>query len=217
MAIRNHGSPTPFRRVSEKRAPTRADAKKPNSPEGHTDTRSGAMSRRDRAQTSRLPRAVRLSTSSPSKSKTSYAEVASAGRRWRALTASRSSQHSAPSSVCSRLGYRHRPGRSRSASSKGRVHGALAVAAIALALGRGKDAAHGSSRTVDRTARRASLFHVLLGALSTVVGAALLVYWGFVKSPTHPIDVHLGFYWTLAMGTGLSYGGFARFGSRREP
>jgi len=98
----------------------------------------------------------------------------------------------------------------------GVFHAALAVAAIALALGRAQNSIQGSYRTVDKTARRASLFHVLLGALSTLFGVALLLYWGVLKSPSYPIDVHLGFYWTLAMGTGLSYGGFARFGSRRD-
>jgi hypothetical protein len=208
----------PFPPLSEKRAPTRADAKKPNSPEGHTDARSGAHE-------PTRPRANQPVAASGSAVDELALEIEDLLRRSRIGWSAMESADRV--TIIAALGtligvftpWVSTPTRPFSLGivEGGVVHGALAVAAIALALGRGKDAAHGSSRTVDRTARRASLFHVLLGALSTVVGAALLVYWGFVKSPTHPIDVHLGFYWTLAMGTGLSYGGFARFGSRREP
>jgi len=98
----------------------------------------------------------------------------------------------------------------------GVFHLLLAALAIALVVGRAGDATLSSYRAADRTARRASLYHVLLGALSTFVGAGLLLYWGALKSPSFPLVVHAGFYWTLAMGTGLSYGGFARFGARRR-
>jgi hypothetical protein len=70
-----------------------------------------------------------------------------------------------------------------------------------------------SPAELDRRRARHSLYIVLLGALSTAFGAYLLLMWGAQKAPEHPISFHFGLYWTLACGTGVSYGGFARFGT----
>ena len=59
--------------------------------------------------------------------------------------------------------------------------------------------------------KRQALWLVLLGVLSTIAGAGLLFSWGSAKSPWFNVDFHFGLYWTLAWGTGLSYGGYACF------
>ncbi len=59
--------------------------------------------------------------------------------------------------------------------------------------------------------KRVALWLVLLGVLSTVAGATLLFAWGATKSIWFHVDFHAGLYWTLAWGTGLSYGGYACF------
>lgn len=64
--------------------------------------------------------------------------------------------------------------------------------------------------------RRASLWLVLSGAASTLLGAYLMLVFGLQKAPDWPVELHFGLYWTLAAGTGLSYGGYVRF-SRRAP
>lgn len=95
--------------------------------------------------------------------------------------------------------------------SGGVLHLALALAATAVVL-RGPVPATGRRRRRGEVAqkRRAALWLVLLGAASTVAGAYLLLVYGFSKAPDWPVRVHFGLYWTLAAGTGLSYGGFAR-------
>lgn len=67
-----------------------------------------------------------------------------------------------------------------------------------------------------RAHRRASLQLVLLGACSTAAGAFFLFFYGLQKSADWPVEFQPGFYVTLLAGTGLSYGGFRRFG-RRAP
>lgn len=95
----------------------------------------------------------------------------------------------------------------------GLVHLGLAVAALHFVTrGFAAELAHSAAELARRRARH-SLYIVLLGALSTFFGAYLLLWWGAQKSPGHPVELHFGFYWTLACGTGLSYGGFARFGA----
>lgn len=90
----------------------------------------------------------------------------------------------------------------------------LGIAVVALALVTRSAALRGLRMTRrDELARhrRISLWLVLLGAASTVAGAYLLLLYGLSKSPTWPVRLHFGLYWTLVSGTGLSYGGFARF------
>jgi hypothetical protein len=98
----------------------------------------------------------------------------------------------------------------------GVVHAALAVVAISLVVrrGRGKFDARGmrvGKREAHDAARRASLWHILLGAASTGLGVYFLVLLILGRSPDWGVKVHFGLYWTLLSGTGLSYGGFARF------
>lgn len=100
----------------------------------------------------------------------------------------------------------------------GVVHLALAVAAIAVIV-KGTPGAFGGIGGPSRKERafrhrRASLWLVLLGAASTFLGALLLLVYGLQKGPDWEVQLHFGFYWTLAAGTGLSYGGFARFRRR---
>lgn len=102
----------------------------------------------------------------------------------------------------------------------GAMHLGIAVAALLL-VWHGSFAATRrditlSARERGRRYRRASMWLVLLGALSTLLGAYLLVMLGLQKDAAWPIDVHFGLYGTLAAGTGLSYGGYVRF-SRRMP
>lgn len=102
----------------------------------------------------------------------------------------------------------------------GAAHLAIAVSSLMLVwhgsfAATRRDAAL-SARERGRRYRRASMWLVLLGALSTLLGAYLLVMLGLQKDAAWPIDVHFGLYGTLAAGTGLSYGGYVRF-SRRMP
>lgn len=105
--------------------------------------------------------------------------------------------------------------------SGGVLHAGLAVAAIALLVQRaqGRTDALGqrvSGRELSRRARRTSLWHLLLGALSTLLCAYLLVVYGLQRNATTQLEVRFGLYVTLAAGMGLSYGGFSRFWSRHE-
>lgn len=102
--------------------------------------------------------------------------------------------------------------------SGGILHLALAIAAFALVV-KGTPGAFGgiggaSRRERAHRHRRTSLWLVLIGAASTFLGTLLLLVYGLQKGPDWSVEFHLGFYWTLAAGTGLSYGGFARFTSR---
>ncbi len=97
----------------------------------------------------------------------------------------------------------------------GLVHLAFAAAAMAIVV-RGQQKATTrvlalTPRELDETHRRHSLFIVLLGFSSTVFSAYLVVVYGLAKTSTWPVTFHFGMYWTLAMSTGLSYGGFVRF------
>lgn len=102
----------------------------------------------------------------------------------------------------------------------GAIHVALASAAIALIVGRGRRLDARGERLVGREresrARRASLWHLLLGALSTVLCAYLLVAYGAQRATVPGLEIRYGLYVTLAAGMGLSYGGFARFFSRHH-
>ncbi len=69
-----------------------------------------------------------------------------------------------------------------------------------------------SSAKRRRRRRKGGVILVLLGAVSIAIGVWFLLYWGFQKGPAFPVRVRFGFYWTLVWGTGLSYGGLARFG-----
>lgn len=97
----------------------------------------------------------------------------------------------------------------------GLVHLAFAIASVVIVV-RGQQKATTkvlalTPRELDETQRRHSLFIVLLGFASTVFSAYLVVVYGLSKSSDWPVKFHFGMYWTLAMSTGLSYGGFARF------
>ncbi len=95
----------------------------------------------------------------------------------------------------------------------------LAIALVALALVGRSSALRGLRMTRrDELAqhRRISLWLVLLGAASTIAGAYLLLLYGLSKTPDWPVQLHFGLYWTLVSGTGLSYGGFARFSDVRR-
>jgi hypothetical protein len=103
----------------------------------------------------------------------------------------------------------------------GVIHAGLACAAIALLVGRARSTvdARGlrvSARELSRKERRASLWHLLIGALSTFLCAYLLVVYGFQRSAQTQLEIRFGLYVTLAAGMGLSYGGFSRFWSRHE-
>lgn len=105
-------------------------------------------------------------------------------------------------------------------SAGGAMHAALAVVAIALSVGRSRriDASgvRLSSRERGQRARRASLWHLLIGALSTALCAYLLVIYGLQRSAQTGLEIRYGLYVTLAAGMGLSYGGFSRFWSRHH-
>jgi len=97
----------------------------------------------------------------------------------------------------------------------GGFHLALAALAFALVL-------RSASKTTMRAAasdlasdRRASLWLVLCGAASTLAGAYFLLLIGLEKAPDWSVNIHFGVYWTLVSGTGVSYGGFARFSAIR--
>jgi hypothetical protein len=95
--------------------------------------------------------------------------------------------------------------------SGGIIHAALAVTAIALVLVQGDTRSIGASRKEQRKReRRNSVYHILLSAVSSGVGALLFLMWGFQKGDIS-IEFHFGVYWTLLCGTGLGYGGFVRF------
>ena len=102
----------------------------------------------------------------------------------------------------------------------GAFHAALAVVAIALSVGRGRrmdaSGARISSRERQQRARRASLWHLLIGALSTALCAYFLVIYGLQRSAETGLEIRYGLYVTLAAGMGLSYGGFSRFWSRHD-
>lgn len=73
-----------------------------------------------------------------------------------------------------------------------------------------------SPRERTKLHRRSSLWLVLLGALSTLLGIYFVVLWGLQKDADSNwwVELHFGLYWTLAAGTGLSYGGYRRFAKR---
>jgi hypothetical protein len=107
-------------------------------------------------------------------------------------------------------------------TSGGVVHAALAITALVLLGQRGSNDRRGlgsaigsrggmARRELDAKARRTSLWHILIGSLSTFVGAYFLLTYGLMRTPEYHIHIHFGLYWTLAWGLGLSYGGFARF------
>jgi hypothetical protein len=102
----------------------------------------------------------------------------------------------------------------------GAAHGALAIFALVLVLGRHRrydargERLSGHARA--RQARRASLWHLLLGAASTLLCAYFLVVYGLQRPAAPGLQIKFGLYITLAAGMGLSYGGFARFWSRHE-
>lgn len=102
----------------------------------------------------------------------------------------------------------------------GAFHAALAVAAIALTVGRSRRYDNRGERLGGRErasrARRASLWHLLLGATSTVLCAYFLVFYGMQRSTVPGLEIRFGLYVTLAAGMGLSYGGFARFFGRHH-
>jgi hypothetical protein len=100
--------------------------------------------------------------------------------------------------------------------SGGIIHLAVALSAMALVIRGARSAGRGSKRELLHQHRRTSLYLVLLGASSTLVGAYLLIAFGLQKSADWPVRFHVGLYWTLAAGTGLSYGGFARFSDLRR-
>jgi hypothetical protein len=102
----------------------------------------------------------------------------------------------------------------------GAVHAALAASAIALTVGRarrydGRGERLGGRERESR-ARRASLWHLLLGAASTVLCAYFLVIYGMQRASVPGLEIRFGLYVTLAAGMGLSYGGFARFFGRQH-
>ncbi len=95
--------------------------------------------------------------------------------------------------------------------SGGVIHATLAISAIALVLFQADTRSIGASRKEQRKReRRNSVYHILLSAASSGVGALLFLMWGFQKG-VFPIEFHFGVYWTLLCGTGLGYGGFVRF------
>ena len=102
----------------------------------------------------------------------------------------------------------------------GSVHAALAIAAIVLVVGRTRRYDQRGERLAGREragkARRASLWHLLLGAVSTLLCAYFLVVYGLQRSVAPGLQIKFGLYVTLAAGMGLSYGGFARFWGRHE-
>lgn len=102
----------------------------------------------------------------------------------------------------------------------GAAHAALAVAAIALVVARNRRYDARGERLAGRErqgkARRTSLWHLLLGAGSTLLCAYFLVVYGLQRSSAPGLEIRFGLYVTLAAGMGLSYGGFARFWSRHE-
>ena len=99
--------------------------------------------------------------------------------------------------------------------SGGAVHAALAAGAVALLVGRGRRGERGSRERLQH-ARRTSLWHLVIGAVSTLLCAYFLVIYGVQRSATTGLEIRFGLYVTLAAGMGLSYGGFARFWSRHE-
>jgi hypothetical protein len=102
----------------------------------------------------------------------------------------------------------------------GAFHAALAVAAIALVVARGRRFDERGERLSGREratrGRRASLWYLLLGATSTVLCAYFLVIYGLQRSAQTGLEIRFGLYVTLAAGMGLSYGGFARFFGRQH-
>ncbi|MCC7110372.1 MAG: hypothetical protein IT382_13860 [Deltaproteobacteria bacterium] len=102
----------------------------------------------------------------------------------------------------------------------GVFHAALAVVAIALSVARGRrldgSGARISSRERAQRGRRASLWHLLIGATSTALCAYFLVIYGLQRSAETGLEIRYGLYVTLAAGMGLSYGGFSRFWSRHN-
>ena len=96
----------------------------------------------------------------------------------------------------------------------GAVHLGLATLAYWVGTRRYRAAPAGirrSTREKDIEDKRDGLWLVLIGTASTFFGAYLFLTWGLQKSGAYPIAIHWPVYWTLVCGTGLSYGGFARF------
>lgn len=67
-----------------------------------------------------------------------------------------------------------------------------------------------------RRRRRGGLRLVMYGALSVLVAVLFLLYWGYQRTAAFPVVIRFGVYWTLAWGTGLSYGGLSRFAGAEE-
>ncbi|MFZ9887120.1 MAG: hypothetical protein ACO3JL_06430, partial [Myxococcota bacterium] len=94
----------------------------------------------------------------------------------------------------------------------GTLHFAIGVLSLwVVARSHGMRGLRMSRRDEAARHRRYSLWLVLLGAASTLAGAYLLLMNGLHRGPEWPVQVHFGLYWTLVAGTGLSYGGYARF------
>jgi hypothetical protein len=89
----------------------------------------------------------------------------------------------------------------------GVVHVLLAVASLSLTW-RAEAAAEGTSGNSVR--RRTALLQLLIGALSTAVGAWFVLTYGLERRAA-PLTIRYGLYLTLLAGAALSYGGFARF------
>jgi hypothetical protein len=105
-------------------------------------------------------------------------------------------------------------------TSGGVIHAAFAIVAIALCVGRWRRSDGSGERLNSRDrmqrARRASIWHLLIGAASTALCAFFLVLYGLQRSAETGLEIRYGLYVTLAAGMGLSYGGFARFWSRHD-
>ncbi|MCP4502341.1 MAG: hypothetical protein GY822_20490 [Deltaproteobacteria bacterium] len=93
----------------------------------------------------------------------------------------------------------------------GFFHLLIAIVGIRLSFARHGPQAKKKRSQKDLEEKRVALWLVLLGVLSTVAGAALLFAWGASKSIWFRVDFHFALYWTLAWGTGVSYGGYACF------
>ena len=97
----------------------------------------------------------------------------------------------------------------------GSLHAALACASVALLVSRTKNGGNSARERLSH-ARRTSLWHLMLGAASTLLCAYFLVIYGVQRSVATGLEIRFGLYVTLAAGMGLSYGGFARFWSRHD-
>ncbi len=99
-------------------------------------------------------------------------------------------------------------------SAGGAVHAALAITAIVIVVDRYRRCERLADRERAAKVRRASLWHLLLGAASTLFCAYFLVVFGLQRAAAPELQIKFGLYVTLAAGMGLSYGGFSRFWGR---